>query len=80
MRAEFRAGLVVLREEAAQMIRDAEYWNKTRTDAQPIDCGAERVLLRLFDQCIEAFDADDLDEAKRIWDRIHEQALRSAKG
>jgi hypothetical protein len=33
-----------------QLITDVEWWNANRTDAEPMDCEAERVLLRLAER------------------------------
>lgn len=34
-----------MKADAQQFINDVEYWNKTRTDAEPFDCEIEKVFL-----------------------------------
>jgi hypothetical protein len=46
--------------ECEQFIRDVEWWNANRTDAPPMDCETQRVLLPIARECLEAWDAGDM--------------------
>jgi hypothetical protein len=51
--------------DTKQIITDIEWWNRNRTDAPPIDCEFERVLLAKALKCRAAWDPDDTREYGR---------------
>lgn len=75
-KARMRRKNMKLRGEFEQMIRDVDSWNENRTDAPPMDCGPERVLLSLVNQSIAAIDRDDMDEHTRLSKEMVAQAER----
>lgn len=64
--------------EAEQMIRDMQWWNENRNDAEPFDIGGTIVYLQLARQCLALVESnqrlpDDL------WARLTEQARANAE-
>lgn len=55
----FRRRLVRLIRDLKQMIRDMEWWNENRTDEEPMDMGAERVILAKAEKALEALERGD---------------------
>ena len=76
-KARMRKKIVATRANVAQMVTDCESWNDNRLDAPPIDCGAEKVLLQLFDQLIAALDRDGMTEFDRLTELTLEQSKRA---
>lgn len=44
-----------IRRECRQIINDIEWWNRNRTDSEPIDCEPERIMLAKADAAIKAW-------------------------
>lgn len=42
-----------MRRETSQLIRDLEWWNENRVDAQPFDVGWDKVLIGLIDKQLD---------------------------
>jgi hypothetical protein len=72
----FRRRLVRMVRDLEQTIRDIESWNENRTDAEPIDCGCDRVMLAKARQTLAAFDRGDWDEHARLAGELAETAQR----
>lgn len=45
--------------EAEQLIRDVEWWNTHRTDAEPLDCESDRIVLSMARRCLKMWDAGE---------------------
>ena len=52
--------------ECEQMIRDVEWWNRNRTDALPLDCEPERVLLPVARACLAAWNSGDMAKVREL--------------
>jgi hypothetical protein len=65
--------------ECEQFIRDVEWWNANRTDAPPMDCEPERVLLPVARACRAAWDAGDSVRAGELSARMLEIAKAGAR-
>lgn len=50
--------------DCEQLIRDVEWWNRHRTDAPPMDCEPERVLLPVARKCLAAWAAKISPDAR----------------
>lgn len=57
--------------DAEQLVRDVEWWNRNRTDAPPMDCEPERVMLPMARACLASWDPNDTGEFTR---RVNELA------
>ena len=68
-----RRSLKIIR-ETLQFICDVEWWNANRTDAPPLDCEGERVLLKVAREQLAAADRGDMLEAERLSGRMLEIA------
>jgi glucose dehydrogenase len=64
--------------QCEEMIATVEYWNRNRTDCEPLDCETERVILSVARACLVAIDADDLPEVQRLSDKLLDIANGSA--
>lgn len=60
--------------DCQQFIRDVEWWNKHRTDSQPMDCEVEKVILSLAQPAILAWDSGNMDEFNSLASRMIEYA------
>jgi len=68
-----------LRRDAQQIVNDIEWWNANRTEEQPFDCGAEKVIVDLCNRGIEAARRKDGDEYSRITEELVAQAQRAVQ-
>jgi len=74
-----RARCAKIVRECEQFIRDVEWWNANRTDAPPMDCEPERVLLPVARACLAAWDVGDADKAARLAARMADIAAATAR-
>lgn len=63
--------------EREDMIATVEWWNKNRTDAPPMDCEPERVMLKKARECRAAW--GDRDKYARIAGEMAEYATRAMR-
>lgn len=50
------------------------WWNQHRTDAPPMDCESERVMLPVARACLAALEAGDRPLAQKLSDKMVELA------
>ena len=50
-------------DETSQLIRDVQWWNDNRLDAEPIDCEVDQMRLRLAKRVATQWDAGNRGEA-----------------
>jgi len=62
--------------ELEQTIRDKEWWNDNRTDAEPFDIGWNRVILRYVNLQLEAWGRGDVASATKWNIKMHEWAMQ----
>ena len=60
-----------IRDDMDQSIRDIEWCNKNRTDADPIDIGFEKSIRYLVIWQIDAWEMDDMESVNRWQARIN---------
>ncbi len=60
--------------DCQQFIRDVEWWNTNRTDARPVDCEVEKVILSNAIPALAAWDAGDMDGFDMLTKRMIEYA------
>lgn len=60
------------RDNIAQLLRDKQHWNRTRTDCPPLDLGWETVALILSNDLVAAYERGDTlgPEAKRLLEHM----------
>lgn len=73
-----RNKLLAIIEREEQLIRDVTWWNQNRLDAEPMDCGRDRMVLLKAREVLAAIDAADFMGAGRLTLDLGSFAIRAA--
>lgn len=55
-----------------QTIRDKQWWNNNRLDAAPYDIGWDLEMKRAVEQCLCAWESNNITAANRLNDQLQE--------
>lgn len=67
-----------VRDEAAQLVRDAKAWNDLHPDAVPFDAGRDLVTAKLAQDCIDAVQASTGRIPDEPFNQLGDHCRRSA--